>query len=212
MSRAERRQGARAGGEHRSASKSGRRPARRVLTSQPSYRAAAIRSRSAHNRSLDVVDAFEQDPSHSLSFYARKHGTTLQTIKAHVPTRHMGRRLEPAPPGERHLFRGSIIVLADINGRPQVVKVTPSNDAQWRAIEGHDKAVFAAVTREQDEGLDKYRHRVVVDAETGQRFRFYVDGEGIRDATETGEVELSELHYSGHGRHDLDALLDGEAA
>jgi hypothetical protein len=101
-------------------------------------------------------------------------------------------------------------MLADVDGRPQVVRVTPSNDAQRLAIEGHDKAVFAAITNEDDSKLGKHSLRIVVDAETGRRFRFYTDGDGIRDATDTGEVELEDLFYSGGRRHDLDALLDQE--
>ncbi len=187
-----------------------RHPARRVLSSESAYRGALPQSRSAHNRALDVVDAYERDPSRSLSFYTKSHGTTLPTFKKHVPTRSgKGRRLDLAPPGVRRLFRGPIAMLADVDGVPTVVRVVPSNDAQRRAIEGHDSAVFAAVTEDDDSRLGKYRSRIVVDGETGERFRFAVDGDTIRDATDVGSVELEDLFYSGRGRHDLDALLFG---
>ena len=103
-------------------------------------------------------------------------------------------------------------MLADVHGLPQVVGVKPANDAQAASIKGHDKAVFAAAIKDQDSGLAKYRGRVVLDARTGREFRFYVDGDGIRDATDTGEVELSDLYYSGGPRRDLDALLDDAEA
>jgi len=186
--------------------------ARRHGFSEATYRKLSARRRAGYNRALDVVDAFQRDPSRSLSFYSRKYRTTLPTFKKHVPTRRgKGRRLDLAPPGERRLFRGGISMLADVDGVPTVVRVVPSNDAQWRAIQRHDAAVFMAVTRDEDSGLARFSHRVVVDAETGQRFRFYVEGEGIRDATDTGGLELADLYYSGGRRHDLDALL-GEAA
>jgi hypothetical protein len=154
-----------------------------------------------------VVDAYGADRSRSLTFYSHKYGTTVETIKRHVPTRRIGSRLDLAPPGERHLFRGRITMLADVDGRPQIVRITPSNDAGWRAVQGHDAAVFGAVFQEQDGDLRSYRTRVVIDGPTGQRFRFYVDGEGIREAAYSGEFELQELFYEGHGRHNLDALL-----
>ena len=55
-------------------------------------------------------------------------------------TRKVGRRLELAPPSERRLYRGTIRMLADVDGVPTVVEVTPSNDAQHNAIRGHDAA------------------------------------------------------------------------
>lgn len=171
------------------------------------YLAKSAHSRAADNRVLDVVDAYDRDPTQWLSGLAKRYGTTTATIKDRVPTRKLGRRLQLAPPSERRLYRGSITMLADVDGRPQVVRVTPSNDAQRRAIEGHDAAVFGAITRDDDSRLGKYRSRVVVDAETGRRYKPYVDGDGIREATDTGEVELEDLYYSGGRRHDLDALI-----
>ena len=100
-------------------------------------------------------------------------------------------------------------MLADIDGVPTVVEVTPSNDSQYNAIRGHDSAVFQAVVHEDDSKLGRFRSRVVVDAETGRRYRFFVNGDEIRGATDTGEVELAELYYSGGGTSDLDALLAG---
>ncbi len=188
--------------------RAGRHLARRVLSSEAVYRDAVPQSRSAHNRALDVVDAYERDPSRSLSFYTRSHGTTLPTFKKHVPTRPgKGGHLDLAPPGERRLFRGPQTMLADVDGVPTVVQVVPSNDAQWRAIQRHDAAVFAAVTKDDDSRLGNFRSRIVVDAPSGQRLRFAVDGDAIRDATDIGEVELQELYYSGGRRHDLDAFL-----
>jgi hypothetical protein len=103
-------------------------------------------------------------------------------------------------------------MLADVDGVPTVVEVTPSNDAQFNAIRGHDSAVNAAVEHDDDSRLGKFRHRVVVDAETGRRYFFYTDGDRIRDAADTGEFEISDLFYSGGGTSDLDALLAREAS
>ncbi len=212
MARAERRRALREAGQHRAPSKSGRRPARRSPSSESAYRSAPQRQRAGFNRDLDVVDYKDRHPERSITSILKAHHRDPDAFKRNVPTRKVGRRLELAPPHERRLFRGTIPMLADVDGRPQVVQVTPANDAMWRAIEGHDRAIWAAVNRDDDSGLRKFAHRAVVDAETGRRFRFYTDGDGIRDATDTGEVELEDLFYSGGRRHDLDALLDQEAA
>lgn len=105
--------------------------------------------------------------------------------------------------------RDPISMLADIEGEPTVVQVVPLGEDQEQEIKGHDKAVFAAVTREEDRGLRAYQGRRVVDAKTGQGYRFYVDGDGIRGATDSGEFELSDLWYGGGRRQDV-ADLDEE--
>ena len=186
--------------------------ARRILSSEAAYRAASNRQRAAANRDLDIVDEKVLHPERSLTSIFKAHHRDPDAFKRNVPTRKVGGRLQLPPPSERHLFRGSITMLADIDGQPQVVRVTPTNDAQRFAIEGHDKAVFAAVTEKGDSRLGRYAHRIVVDAETGQRYRFYTDGDGIRYATDSGEVELEDLFYSGGRRHDLDALLGREGS
>ncbi len=190
---------------------------KRRLSTLAAYVKAPARSQAAHDRVIEALDAYERDRTRgrrpSLSRYSTDKGTTLETFKKYVPTRRgKGGRLEPATPGKRRLYRGTTTMLANIDGRPQIVEVTPSNDAQMRSVQGHDSAVFAAVMKDDDSGLPRYRTRVVVDVETGQRFRFAVDGDAIREVTDTGEVELQELYYSGGRRHDLDALLDEAAA
>ncbi len=183
----------------------------RRIWSEARYDAASRVRRAGYNRDLDIVDEKERHPERSLTSIFQAHHRDPRAFKRNIPTRKVGGRLELAPPGERRLYRGPITMLADIDGRPQVVRVVPANDSQRRAIEGHDKAVFAAVTKDDDSGLRRFSHRVVVDAVTGQRLRFYVDGDGIRDATDTGEVELQDLFYSGGRQHDLDGLLEQEA-
>jgi len=181
-------------------------PLRRLLAGS-AYRSQAGRSRASHNRVLDVVDAWDKDPTQPISGLARRFGTTTRTIKDRVPTYKVGGRLQLAPPSERHLYRGPQTMLADIDGRPQVVRVIPSTDAQWASIRGHDAAVYAAVAKDDDSRLAKYGRRIVVDAETGIRYRFFVQGDGLRDAADTGGFEMSDLFYSGGRRHDIDALL-----
>jgi hypothetical protein len=183
---------------------------RHVRTSEE-YRGQTKSQRTGFNRDLDIVDEKHAHPDRPLSSLFRKHRRSPEAFKRNVPTLKVGRRLELAPPGERRLYRGTIRMLADVDGRPQVVRVTPSNDAQRLAIEGHDTAVFAAVTHDDDAGLGAFRNRVVVDAETGERFRFFTDGDDIREGAETAEFELADLYYSGGGRHDLDALLDRDS-
>jgi len=185
---------------------------RRRVSSKAVYRERSARRRAGYNRDLDIVDEKERHPERSLTSIFRAHHRDPRAFKRNIPTRKVRGRLRLAPRGERRLFRGSITMLADVDGLPQVVRVTPSNDAQWRAVEGHDNAVFAAVANDDDSRLGKFSRRIVVDAETGQRYRFYVNGDGIRDATDTGEVELEDLFYSGGRRHDLDAILDQGAA
>jgi hypothetical protein len=185
---------------------------RRVLSSESAYLTASARQRSGANRDLDIVDEKDRNLERSLTSLFGKHHRDPEAFKRNVPTRKIRGRLQLAPPGERSLYRGTITMLADVDGRPTVVEVTPSNDAQWRAIQRHDKAVFAAVTKGDDSGLSASRSRIVVDAETGRRYRFHVDGDGIRDATDVGEVELQELFYSGHRSHDLDALHEEDAS
>jgi len=184
----------------------------RRIVSEAAYRALSPRGKAGHNRDLDIVDEKTRHPERSLTSIFRSHHRDPRAFKRNVPTRKVGRRLQLAPPGVRRLFRGPITMLADVGGVPQVVRVTPSNDAQWNAIKGHDAAVYAAVTKDDDSGLRKFSHRVVIDAETGKRLHFFTEGEGIRDATDTGELELADLYYSGGRRHDLDALLDEGAA
>ncbi len=84
--------------------------------------------------------------------------------------------------------------------------MTPSNDAQRLAIERHDKAVFAAVIHEDDTGLGEFARRAVIDAKTGTQYSFFVDPDALRDAADTGELELQDLYYSGGRRLDLGAL------
>jgi len=211
VARAERRRALRAEGQHRAPIKPGRRAAHRGIE-EATYRARSARGRAGFNRDLDVVDEKQEHPERSLTSILRRHHRDPEAFKRNVPTRKVGRRLELALPHERQLYRGPIRMLADVDGRPVVVEVVPSNDAQRLAIEDHDAAVFAATARADDAGLAKLSHRIVVDARTGERFRFYVDGDGIREATDTGEVELEDLFYSGRRRHDLDALLDQETS
>jgi hypothetical protein len=211
MARADRHRAAREAGWHRSPSKAGRRSALRRIFDEAVYRARSAKQREGFNRDLDVVDEKQRNPELSLTSILRKHHRDPQAFKRNVPTRKVGRRLQLAPPGERRLYRGPIRMLADVDGRPQVVEVTPSNDAQRQAIERHDAAVFASVTKEDDSDLSSLSHRVVVDAETGERFRFYTDGGGLRDGADSGEFELQDLYYSGGRRHDLDALLERES-
>jgi hypothetical protein len=212
VARAERRRALRAGGRHRSLARSGRRPAHRDVSSRSAYQSLTARLRTGYNRDLDVIDEKQDHPEHSLTSILRRHHRDPDAFKRNVPTRKIGGRLALAPPHERELYRGPIRMLADVDGRPVVVEVTPSNDAQRLAIEAHDAATFAAVNHDDDTGLGRLSHRVVVDTQTGQRYRFYVDGDGIREAADTGEVELEDLFYSGGRRHDLDALLDREAS
>jgi hypothetical protein len=210
VARAERRRAQRAAGQRRSPAKPGRRSAHRDIRSETSYRGLAARQRAGFNRDLDVVDEKQAHPERPLTSILRRHHRDPDAFKRNVPTRKVGRRLELAPPHDRELYRGPITMLADIDGRPVVVEVVPSNDAQRLAIEDHDAAVFAATARGDDAGLARLSHRIVVDARTGERYRFYVDADGIREATDAGEVELEDLFYSGGRRHDLDALLDQE--
>jgi hypothetical protein len=177
------------------------------------YRLQPERWRRAHERDLQIVDEKDRDPNRSLTSILKAHHRDPRAFKREVPTRRVGRRLELAPQGERHLYRGSTTMLADIDGRPQIVRVTPSNDAQMRSVQGHDGAVYAAVKHDDDSRLSKYGSRVVVDAETGQRFRFYTDGDGIREVAATGELDLLQdlLMQSGGRRYDMDDLPgDGE--
>ncbi len=186
--------------------------ARRILSSEATYRGASSRQRAGANKDLDVVDEWDRHLERSLTSILRAHHRDSRAFKREVPTRRTGRRLDLAPPSERRLYRGPITMLADIDGHPVVVEVTPTTDAGWRAIQDHDRAVFQTVNHDDDSRLARSSRRVVVDAETGRRYRFYVDGEGIRDATDSGEVELQELFYSGGSHHDLDSRLDREEA
>ena len=183
---------------------------RRGHMDEASYRLKSDRWRGGFNRDLDIVDEKDRHPERSLTSIFKARHRDPRAFKRNVPTRKVGHRLQLAPPGDRRLYRGPTTMLADVDGVPQVVRVTPSNDAQWNAIKGHDAAVYAAVSKDDDSRLRKYRSRAVVDAETGQRFRFYVEGDGLRDASDTGLVELADLYYSGGRRHDLDALLRQE--
>jgi hypothetical protein len=176
------------------------------------YRLQPERWRRAHERDLEIVDEKERNPERSLSSILKTHHRDPRAFKREVPTRKVGRRLGLAPPGERHLYRGSTTMLADIDGRPQIVRVTPSNDTQMRAVQGHDSAAYAAIMKDDDSRLPAYRLRLVMDAETGARYRFYVDGEGIREVARTGELELLQdlLMQSGGRRYDMDDLPDDE--
>jgi hypothetical protein len=66
------------------------------------------------------------------------------------------------------------------------------------------------VNDDGDALLDRLGGRVVEDAETGQRYRLWEDADALRDAADTGEVELADLRYGGGHRSDLDALLAEE--
>jgi hypothetical protein len=162
-------------------------------------------------RDIAITDEKERHPERSLTSIFKTHHRDPRAFKRNVPTRKVGGRLELAPPGERRLYRGSTTMLADIDGRPQVVRVTPSNDAQMRATQGHDSALFHAIVKEDDSRLPKYRSRVVVDAETGARYRFYVDGDGIRGTADSGEIDLiQDLLTQSGGRSDFEGLGDGD--
>jgi hypothetical protein len=186
------------------------RPPRRIRSAS-SYRALSARQRSGFNRDLDILDEKDLHPERSLTSILKSHHRDPRSFKRNVPTRKIGQRLQLAPPGKRRLYRGPITMLADINGQPVLVRLTPSNDAGRKVIEGHDAAVFAAVNDDDDTKLRRYARRVVVDSETDQRFRPYVDGEGIREATDTGALELADLYYSGGRRHDLDSAPEGSS-
>jgi hypothetical protein len=155
-----------------------------------------------------IVDERERHPKRSLTSLFQKHHRDGEAFKKHVPTEKVGSRLDLAPPSRRRLDRGTIPMLADIDGVPTVVAVRPANDSQYYAIKGHDAAVYAADRRDDDSRLPRYARRVVHDLETGRRYRFYVDGDGIRAATDVGEFEMAELYYSGSGRRELDALME----
>ena len=158
-----------------------------------------------------IVDENERS-GRPLSSLFRKNHRDPDAFKTHVPTRKVGGRLKLAPPSRRQLDRGTIPMLADVDGVPTVVNVRPANDAQWYAVKGHDAAVYAADRRDDDSRLPRYARRVVYDLDTGRRYRFYVDGGGIRAATDVGEFEMAELYYSGSGRRELDALKQETAA
>jgi hypothetical protein len=174
------------------------------------YRLQPERWRRTHERDLQIVDEKERDPDRSLTSILKAHHRDPRAFKREVPTRKVGRRLELAAPGERRLYRGSTTMLADIDGRPQAVRVTPSNDAEMRSVQGHDSAAYAAVMKDDDSRLPRYRMKVVVDSETGQRFRFYVDGDVIREVAAAGELDLLQdlLMQSGGRRYDMDDLPD----
>jgi hypothetical protein len=181
----------------------------RLISSRAAYEPQSPKRRAAFNRDLDIIAEKEEHPERSLTRIARRHHRSPEAFKRSIPTRKVGGRLELAPPSQRRLYRAPMPMLADVDGVPTVVEVTPSNDAQYNAIRGHDSAVAAATDHDDDTRLPKFRHRVVVDAETGRRYSFYTDGGGLRDAAYTGVFEISELFYGGGGHHDLDALLDG---
>lgn len=186
--------------------------ARQPGTSKAAYAAAQPRARSGYNRDLDIVDEWDRHPERSLTSILKSHHRSPAAFKRNVPVRKIGRRLALASPGRRRLYRGPVPMLAKIDGQVRAIQVVPTNDAQRRAIEAHDRAVFAAVTGDDDSDLGKFRSRTVTDAETGQRYRFATDGTAIREAADSGEVELEDLWYSGHTRHDLDSLSAGMSA
>ena len=184
---------------------------RRRRMSEASYLGKSERQRADLKRDLAIVDEKELHPERPLTSIFKSHHRDPRAFKRSVPTRHEGGRLVLAPPGERRLYRGRATMLADIDGRPQVVRLTPGSDADWAAIRKHDKAVYAAIVKDDESLLRKQRRLVIVDSETGTRYRFFLDGDEMRDAADTGGFEISDLYYSGR-RHSLDALtmdLDG---
>ena len=164
------------------------------------------RRRGTTAKDLAIVDAYERDPSTSLSKLARKHHRSLSAFKREVPTRKVGGRLRLASRHERRLDRDRIPIVADIDGRPVVVVIQPLNDTQYFAAKEHDSGVYASVTKGDDSRLAKTADRVMVDRDTGQRYKLYGSGPGLRDAADIGEFEISDLYYGGGPKIDVAGL------
>lgn len=188
--------------------------ARRVrphrVTTRAEYEAEPVRTRKASNRVLDLVDAWERQPKRSLRSLAPTYHVDPDTVVSRGVVEKVGGRWHLRPAGQRTLYRGPLNMLADVDGEPTLVRVTPANDFQRHLIEAHDKEVFAAVTERREPDFSRFRSRVVRDGETGRRYRFATDARRIRRTADDGGFVLEDLHYSGGRHHDLDALLAEE--
>ncbi len=177
------------------------------------YEGRPTRSRAAWNKFLDVVDAKEEHPGPGATTIAKKNHLDpdyLSEGPGRAAFRKVGGRLKLRSPGERRLYRGPISMLANVDGQPQVVRVVPANDHQYQLIKAHDREVWAAVTETREPNLGPFERPIVRDLETGERLHFIADADVIRDAADIGGFELSDLHYQGRGRHDLDRFLEAE--
>jgi hypothetical protein len=164
------------------------------------------------SRDLAIVDEAERYPERSLTSLLRKHHRSAPAFKRAVPTRKEGPRLRVAPPHERRLARDPIPVVVEDEGRLRVVRIRTPNDSQYLAARRADAGVYAAVMKGDDSRLRRVAGRVLTDVDSGRRYRIAGDGDAIRDAFDTGELELEDLHYSGGGSADIETLLAGKDA
>ena len=165
------------------------------------------RRRRTSSKDAAIVDERERHPERSLSSLFAKHHRDPDAFKRSVGVRRVGRRLQLPPRHERRLDRDPIPIVAEVGGRLTVVRVRTPNDSQYYAAKEQDSAIFAAVLKDDDSRLGRHAGRVMVDADTGLRYRIAGDGDAIRDAVDTGEIELQELYYSGGSSADVEALL-----
>ena len=161
----------------------------------------------ATSRDLAIVDEAERNPNVSITALARKHHRSPSAFKRAVPTRKEGPRLRLAAPHERRLARDPIPVVVEDGGRLRVVRIRTPNDSQYLAAKRADAGVYAAVMKGDDSRLRGVAGRVLTDVDSGRRYRIAGDGDAIRDAFDTGELELEDLYYSGGGSVDVETLL-----